>query len=295
LDHIFLFHPGRRCTKKREENHQCSKQPARVRLEQRPPLVLVPSLSPPISSPCAASPSLSPLPPPPSFSPPFSAPAPSSFPAPGYSARDIEPWINPFAPSRPLISLGSTGFSQYPDLPSFSFDPPSPPPPSSSLSFSFEPLSPPPPLFGLEESSGFAFPPSSFPASASAPAPFPQQDFASFQNQILPSFNSPNSPDSSPPPGSPSSELSPQEGSEPPQPDACEFSWVVQDSEWDEMQRHGDLMFLCWTLVHGESSIYNYMHSLGAGHIHFYGKAFRNLAIMAQEVLSSCFFAPEHL
>lgn len=66
--------------------------------------------------------------------------------------------------------------------------------------------------------------------------------------------------------------------------DDCQFEYSVQDEDWDKCQRYLDLMFLCWILMYGPSSVFNYLHILGSGHLTFYGKRLRNLSVFAQQV-----------
>jgi len=89
-------------------------------------------------------------------------------------------------------------------------------------------------------------------------------------DQPQPAENGPQHPDATQP-----SHLYPSE---------CEVTWALSDEAWDRIQEYGDLMFLAWVLIHGENSVYNYLHILGSGHFVFYGKALRNLAIMSQQV-----------
>jgi len=64
----------------------------------------------------------------------------------------------------------------------------------------------------------------------------------------------------------------------------CEPDHVVTDAEWNQMQYHLDRCFCAWVIRHGPTAVYNYMHFFGADHILYYGKRWKNLAILNQQV-----------
>jgi len=64
----------------------------------------------------------------------------------------------------------------------------------------------------------------------------------------------------------------------------CQFTFKVHESEWDELQKHADIAFVAWVSLFGGESVFNYMHFLGSGHFSDQGKAFSNLATLANQV-----------
>jgi len=68
----------------------------------------------------------------------------------------------------------------------------------------------------------------------------------------------------------------------------CEPDHVVTDAEWNQMQYHLDRCFCAWVIRHGPTAVYNYMHFFGADHILYYGKRWKNLAILNQQGFEAC-------
>jgi len=64
----------------------------------------------------------------------------------------------------------------------------------------------------------------------------------------------------------------------------CSPDLLVTDEEWDKCQIHLDRFFVAHVLLYKPSSVYNYLHWFGSGHLVFYGKKYPNLAVMAQQV-----------
>jgi len=67
----------------------------------------------------------------------------------------------------------------------------------------------------------------------------------------------------------------------------CTFSWILPHSHWDTFQLHADRFFMLFVMRHGETSVFKYLHSLGAGHFSEQGKIFGNLAIFSQQAVES--------
>jgi len=75
----------------------------------------------------------------------------------------------------------------------------------------------------------------------------------------------------------------------------CEPDHVVTDAEWNQMQYHLDRCFCAWVIRHGPTAVYNYMHFFGADHILYYGKRWKNLAILNQQGLKLAKDGIKHL